>query len=136
MSAYSDTIRLELAPLGVRVVTLFMGEVSTRLRSADSINFGLESLYADVEAKVKERTETSARVSVTPAAFAKQVVAKVLGQNDVSYIWKGTNAFVVWLLNAVGPRKVFDSTMKGPVGFDNKSLVKLIYERGQRIVGL
>ena len=136
VSAYSDTLRLELGPLGIRVVTLFMGEVSTRLRSADSINFGPESLYADVEAKVKERTETSARVSVTPAAFAKQVVPKVLGQNDVSYIWKGTNAFIVWLLNALGPRKVFDSTMKGPVGFDDKSLVKLMYERGQRIVGL
>lgn len=136
VSAYSDTLRLELGPLGIRVVTLFMGEVSTRLRAADSINFGPESLYADVEAKVKDRTEHSARVSTTPAAFAKQVVSKVLGQNDLSYIWKGTNSFIVWLLNAVGPRKVFDSTMKAPVGFDDKSLVKKIYERGQRVVGL
>lgn len=136
VSVYSDTLRLELAPLGIRVVTLFMGEVSTKLRSADTVSFGPDSLYADVEGKVKERTEESARVSMTPATLAKQVVPKVLGNNDVSYIWKGTNAFIVWLLNAVGPRKVFDSTMMGPVQFDDKNMVKRIYERGQRFVGL
>jgi short-subunit dehydrogenase len=135
VSAYSDTLRLELGPLGIRVVTLFMGEISTRLWSADSINFGPDSLYADVEGKVKERTDHSARVCMTPAALAKQVVPKVLGKNNVSYIWKGTNAFIVWLLDAIGPRKVFDSTVMGPVGFDDKNLVKWIYERGQRIVG-
>ncbi|KAM0187757.1 hypothetical protein ACHAPI_010985 [Fusarium lateritium] len=59
VSAYSDTLRLELSPLGVRVVTLFMGEVSTGLMSADNINFGPDSLYADFEGKVKERYTTS-----------------------------------------------------------------------------
>lgn len=131
VSAYSDTLRLELSPLGIRVVTLFMGEVSTNLRSADAINFGSESLYADVESKVKERTAHSAKVSVTPEVFAKQVVAKILGDSNVSYIWKGTNAFIVWLLNAVGPRKVFDSTVMGPVGFEDKTIVKKIHDRGQ-----
>lgn len=134
VSAYSDTLRLELDPLGIRVVTLFMGEVSTRLRSADTINFGPDSLYTDAEVKVKERTEESARVSITPAVFAQQVVPDVLGTKEVSYIWKGTNAFIVWLLNALGPRKVFDSTVMGPVGFSDKAQVKRIFERGQRTV--
>jgi rRNA maturation endonuclease Nob1 len=111
-----------------------MGEVSTNLRSADNVNFGPESLYADVGIKVKERTEHSAKVSVTPDVFARQVVAKILGDNSVSYIWKGTNAFIVWLLNAIGPRKVFDSTVMGPVGLDDKSLVKRIRDRGQQFV--
>jgi short-subunit dehydrogenase len=134
VSAYSDTLRLELSPLGIRVVTLFMGEVSTKLRSADSISFGPESIYADVESKVKERTELSAKVSLTPDAFARQVVAQILDNNTTSYIWKGTNAFIVWLLNAIGPRKVFDSTVMGPVGFDDKSVVKRIRDRGQQFV--
>lgn len=78
------------------------------------------------------------RVSVAPEVFARQVVDKMLvqgGGDGVSYIWKGTNAFLVWFLNAVGSRKVFDSIMKGFVGFDDKVLVKLIYERGRRAVG-
>ncbi|KAL2829487.1 hypothetical protein BDW59DRAFT_159075 [Aspergillus cavernicola] len=135
VAAYSDTLRLELSPLGVRVVTVFMGEVSTRLRSADNINFGPDSLYADVEVRVKKRTEDSAKVSITADVFAKQVVPKVLASNKTSYIWKGTNAFIVWLLNAIGPQKAFDSTVMSPVGLDEKSLVKRIYERGQRFVG-
>ena len=53
VSAYSDTLRLELSPLGIRVVTLLMSEVSTLLMSSDNIRFGEKSLYADVEHKVK-----------------------------------------------------------------------------------
>ncbi|RYP37775.1 hypothetical protein DL767_002790 [Monosporascus sp. MG133] len=134
VSAYSDTLRLELSPLGVRVVTLFMGEVSTGLMSTDNINFGPDSLYADVEFKVKDRSQRHAKASMTPAVFAQQVVPEVLGTNHSSYIWKGTNAFIVWLLNAIGPQKVFDSNMKSAVGLDDESLRKKIYERGQRLV--
>lgn len=132
VSAYSDTLRLELIPLGIRVVTLFMGEVSTNLRAADSINFGSESLYADIESKVKERTEHSANVSIAPDVFAQQVVTKILNDIQVNHIWKGTNAFIVWLLNTLGSRKVFDSMVMGRVGLDDKSLVEKIRDRGQR----
>ncbi|KAL3492779.1 hypothetical protein BJX62DRAFT_224356 [Aspergillus germanicus] len=139
VSAYSDTLRLELAPLGICVVTVFMGEVATKLRSAGKIDFGAESPYADVEGKLMERIEHGARVSVAPEVFAREVIDKVLvqgGGDGASYIWKGTNAFLVWFLNAVGPRKVFDSIMKGFVGLDDKGLVKLIYERGRQAVAV
>jgi short-subunit dehydrogenase len=134
VSAYSDTLRLELSPLGVRVVTLFMGEVSTGLMSADNINFGPDSLYADLEGKVKERSLEHAKTSIRPQAFAQQVVDSILKQKT-SYVWKGTNAFIIWFLNAFGPRKVFDSTMKSSVGLDQGELCKNIYERGQKLVG-
>lgn len=130
--AYSDTLRLELEPLGVKVSTLFMGEVSTPLMLADNVSFGEHSLYIDVEHKAKERSTKHAKDSVTPATFAKQVVDQVLSTKEPSYIWKGTNAFVVWFLNAVSPRKVFDSTMKKAVGLDDASLTKKIYNRGQQ----
>jgi hypothetical protein len=39
VASYSDTLRVELSPLGIKVVTLFMGEVSTNLISPDSISF-------------------------------------------------------------------------------------------------
>ena len=134
VSAYSDTLRLELNPLGIRVVTIFMEEVSTGLMSADNINFGLDSLYADLEGKVKERSLAHAKKSIHPEIFAKQVVDGVLKQKT-SYIWKGTNAFLIWFLDTFGPRKVFDSIMKVVVGLDEKELCKKVYERGQKLVG-
>lgn len=132
VAAYSDTLRLELEPLGVKVSTLFMGEVSTPLMLADNIRFGEHSLYIDVEHKAKERSTKHAKDSETPTIFAKQVVDQVLSTKEPSYIWKGTNAFVVRLLNAIGPRKVFDSTMKKAAGLDNSTLTKKIYNRGQQ----
>lgn len=131
--SYSDTLRLEMSPLGVRVMTLFMGEVSTALMSTEAINFGPESIYADVEHKVKERTTRHFKVSMTADAFAKQVIPKVLDNNGRSSIWKGTNAFVIWLLHTIGAQSAFDLIVKGGVGFDDKSLVKKIYERGQQL---
>ena len=127
--SYSDTLRLELEPLGIKVLTLFMGEVSTALMMPDNVHFGKDSLYADLEPKVKERSTTHARDSIKTGPFAKQVVHQVLATAPSSYIWKGTNAFLVWLLNAVGPRKVFDSTIKKASGLDDPILVGKVYAR-------
>ena len=132
VSAYSDTLRLELSPVGIRVVTLFMGEVSTPLMSSDNIRFGENSIYADVEHKVKERSNEHAEKTMRPGPFAKQVVDQVLSTRNTSYIWKGTNAFLVWLLNAIGPRKIFDSSLKKTAGLDDAGLVDKIYHRAQR----
>lgn len=132
VSAYSDTLRLELRPLGIRVVTLFMGEVSTLLMSSDNIRFGEKSLYADVEHKVKERSDRHAAKTVAPGPFARQVVDSVLSTTEPSYIWKGTNAFLVWLLNAIGSRKIFDSSLKKAAGLGDAGIVDKIYQRAQR----
>lgn len=131
VSSYSDTLRLELDPLGIKVLTLFMGEVSTSLMLSDNVKFGKDSLYIDFEHKVKARSANHERESVKPGPFAKQVVGQVLATKPQSYIWKGTNAFIVWMLNAIGPRKVFDSTMKKGSGLDNATLVERIYARAQ-----
>jgi 1-acylglycerone phosphate reductase len=131
VASYSDTLRLELDPLGIKVLTLFMGEVSTSLMVPDNIQFRQDSLYIDFEHKVKSRSATHERESIKPGPFAKQVVGQVLASTPTSYIWKGTNAFLVWLLNAIGPRKVFDSTMKKPAGLDDGSLVSKVYKKAQ-----
>lgn len=134
VASYSDTLRLELSLLGIRVVTLFMGLVSTRLQSADNVNFKPGSLYIDTEAKMRDRIAKNLQVGMAPDVFAQQVVAKILGDAKTNYVWKGTSAFTVWLLNALGPRKVFDSMLKGQLGLDDSNVIKLIYERGQRSV--
>ncbi|KAG4431895.1 hypothetical protein IFR05_012629 [Cadophora sp. M221] len=56
VNSYSDTLRIELSPLGIKVVTLFMGEVSTGLMLPDNISFSPDSLYIDAEAGVRERS--------------------------------------------------------------------------------
>ncbi|KAF4998966.1 hypothetical protein FGRMN_2765 [Fusarium graminum] len=132
VAVYSDTLRLELDPLGIRVVTLYMGEVSTKLMSPDNILFGADSIYSDLEDKVKERSRIHGDTSISATAFAQQVMGKVLNSNT-NYIWKGSKALLVWFLDAFGPKKVFDSTMTQSVGLDNEVLRKKIRERAEKI---
>lgn len=133
ITSYSDTLRLELAPLGIKVVTLFMGEVSTGLMSADNISFGRDSLYIDAERGVQERSRQHAQKSMRPEEFARQVAHHVMAKPAAGkgeYLWKGTQATLIWFLNAVGWRKIFDGSMESVVGLD-KELKKAIFNKGQ-----
>lgn len=133
VATYSDTLRLEVQPLGIKVVTLYMGEVSTPLMATENINFGPDSLYCNVEDSVKARTTTHLDKTMPPDEFAKQVVGALINGKD-SFLWKGTNAFIVWLLNAVGPRTVFDSSTNKAAGLDKAKARESIYKLGQERV--
>ncbi|KAJ5812011.1 hypothetical protein N7474_008312 [Penicillium riverlandense] len=135
VASYSDTLRIELEPLGIKVVTLFMGEVATKLMSPDNIYFSSGSIYTDVLERTKERSRNHAKNSMLPEEFARQVVEQILVRSprhgNGEYVWKGTNAWVVWFLNAVGWRKIFDGLVKKMVGLDDKQVQKAILQKGQ-----
>ncbi|RYP04924.1 hypothetical protein DL764_004136 [Monosporascus ibericus] len=91
VASYSDTLRIELAPLGIKVVTLYMGQVSTGLTGPDNIEFGSQSLYDVVEQGVKERSRHHLQHSMKSEEFARQVVNEVLPNSGLpnSFTWKG-----------------------------------------------
>ncbi|KPM42784.1 hypothetical protein AK830_g3770 [Neonectria ditissima] len=133
VASYSDTLRIELALLGVKVVTVFMGVVSTGITSPDSVNFGSESLYIDAEEGAEKRSRNHLRDGMKPDDFARRVVNNILRKSSRAqgeYVWQGSNAFIIWLLNAVGWRKVFDGSMEDGVGL-TKEVKQSIYEKGQ-----
>jgi 1-acylglycerone phosphate reductase len=134
VSSYSDTLRLELAPLGIKVVTVFMGVVSTRITDPEKIKLGPDSLYKDLENGLKERSRNHLRDGMKPEEFAKQVASEVLRSSALGkseHLWKGGSATLVWALNAFGPRKVFDSSLLSAVGLTGQ-VKRLIFERGQQ----
>lgn len=136
VAQYSDTLRLELAPLGVKVVTLYMGEVSTGLMQADSIKFKPDSIYIDFEARARDANNKHHRESIKAEEFARKVVSEVVvkkpGFRDGVYLWLGTNAWIIWFLNAFGPRKVFNGIAEGMAGFNEKGLRQSLLARSQR----
>ncbi|KAL4860774.1 hypothetical protein BDV12DRAFT_204701 [Aspergillus spectabilis] len=109
VAVYSDALRIELEPLGIKVVTLFMGEVRTRLKSPEDISFGSESIYSALSDEVKDRSRNHAKNSMSPEEFAAQVVKEILirspGYGRGEYLWKGANAWLIWFLDAVGRRR-------------------------------
>ncbi|KAF3391544.1 NADPH-dependent 1-acyldihydroxyacetone phosphate reductase [Penicillium rolfsii] len=139
VASYSDTLRIELEPLGIKVVTIFMGEVATNLMSPDNITFKDGSIYMDVLENVKERSRKHAKNSMAPNEFAKQVVGQIVNQSTTlgkgEYLWKGTNASIIWLLNAIGWRKIFDGIVKKMVNLDDKRVQEAISKRAQALMG-
>lgn len=137
VASYSDTLRIELEPLGIKVVTLFMGQVATNITSPDNISFRSGSVYSDIFEGTKERSRNHVKNSMKAHQFARQVVQQVLvkspGRAQGEYLWKGTNAWLVWFLNMVGWRKIFDPTVKKSVGLNNEKVRESIFAKGQSL---
>lgn len=133
VTSYIHTLRIEPGPLGIKVVTLCMGQVSTKLVSPDSISFDPQSIYTVALEGTKERSRNHVRNSMKPEVFAQQVVQAILGKHSGygkgEFLWKGTNAWLVWFLNLLGWRYMLDNAAKKMIGLDKKEIRKSIFDK-------
>jgi 1-acylglycerone phosphate reductase len=115
-----------------------MGEVATNLMSPDNITFNAGSIYTDVLEKTKERSRNHSKKSMSPKEFARQIASRIvlkspeLGKGE--YVWKGTNAGIVWLLDIIEWRKIFDGLVKKMVGLDDRKIQEAILQKGRALV--
>lgn len=113
----------------------YLGEVSTGLMLAENVSFSPGSLYNEFEARLKDANSKHARGTMKPEEFARKVVSQVIvkktGRGVGEHLWQETNAWLVWFLSAIGPRRVFDSTCEGMVGLNEKTLRQSLVERAE-----
>lgn len=100
VAAFSDTIRTELLPFGVKVVHVRTGAVSSNLFRAehpgDKMPAG--SIYAPCRDKVEERAFLEGTKFATPEEYAKEVADDLLGKPG-PVLWRGPMAGVGRLLS-------------------------------------
>jgi len=86
LHSYSDTLRVELAPFGVRVVTVVTGGVKSNIaRTQRALPEG--SLYVPI-AKVYEERQTHSQANAIPnEQYARSVVGQVLDRPRKDTIW-------------------------------------------------
>jgi NAD(P)-dependent dehydrogenase (short-subunit alcohol dehydrogenase family) len=97
------TIRRELAPFGVRVVTLKTGSIRTGLFSnAKETRVPENSLYAPIRTYIETHAFLGTARWVSPEDYAKQVVHELLKQKVDAVLWKGGLATVAWLIGWLG----------------------------------
>ena len=85
LHSYSDTLRVELAPLGVDVITVVTGGVKSNLaRTERTLPEG--SPYAPLEANYRRRQKHSQEVGMDTTEYARDVVGKILAGDG--WIWK------------------------------------------------
>lgn len=106
LHSYSDSLRVELAPFGVNVITVVTGGVKSNIsRTERTLPEG--SPYAPLEENYVRRQKHSQKVGMEAKEYAREVVGKILAGDG--WIWKrriiwagGAATLVSWLTMFLG----------------------------------
>ncbi|KAI8952427.1 short-chain dehydrogenase/reductase [Xylaria longipes] len=106
------SIRTELAPLGVRVVTIKTGSVKSDLfRNAPPTKLPEGSLYQPIRDFIEGRKMLEGQAFMTLEVYAKSVVDELLRPKVKHVIWQGGLTTVAWILSWFGWEGILDSIM-------------------------
>jgi len=123
LHAYGNTLRVELAPFNVRVITVVSGGVDTNIGRPSSIP--LDSLYRPMEDIYQARRVNITKGTMDPAVYAKTLVAEALSARPRAWLWAGSHAWVVWFFATFSGRRIFDFIMAKRFGLsDFAAMVK------------
>ncbi|KAI0010062.1 NAD(P)-binding protein [Xylariaceae sp. FL0662B] len=105
------TIRTELAPLGVQVVTIKTGSVRTGLfDNAPPTKLPEDSFYQPAKEWIEERQMLGAGRFINAEDYAKTVVSELLRPSVKYVIWAGGLSTIAWFLSWFGWEGMLDST--------------------------
>jgi 1-acylglycerone phosphate reductase len=125
---YSDCMRIELEPFGVKVVTAVTGGVQSNIVVNAAPRFKLieGTIYENVRSFMEQRLNTSQGAGTCPRdVYARSVVSQTLRSNPPPRIWKGAFATMIRLLNIFAPYWLTARIMSRRFGIDKmKGLLK------------
>ncbi|KAL2849807.1 putative hydroxybutyrate dehydrogenase [Aspergillus pseudodeflectus] len=115
----TETLRIELAPFGVRVATLVTGAVESQGKThSDGLTLPEDSLYKSIEEDIIARATWNDGVPRESASkWANNVVARLIGGAS-GLVWAGSHAGTMWLFEKVLPSWIFDKLMTMGQGLD------------------
>jgi 1-acylglycerone phosphate reductase len=125
LHAYGNTIRIELAPFGIKVINACTGKVKSDISSHRQIT-GLPdgSIYKPIEdIFMEKRVGVSQRGALAAEDYAKQVVSSSLKNNPPSWIWAGSETWLIWFVDTFLLRTVFDRILSGLFGLDKLAVL-------------
>lgn len=108
LHAYSNTLRVEMEPLGVKVITIVTGGVQSRIARIGRV-LPPGSLYSVLEEQYKRRLSHSQDGAMSNEDYARSVVRQVLPgagpwpwnwlMRDARkrWVWEGNKSWLVWL---------------------------------------
>lgn len=96
MTAITETLRLELAPFGVTVVTVNTGAVRTNiLASGPDFKLPATSRYKSIEKEIASLARgEDGTPRMEPSVYAEKVVGDIMGGAS-GQIWRGGHASIV-----------------------------------------
>lgn len=127
--SFGDTIRLELAPFGVKVVSVLPGLTRTNMTSGPPSSFLPEnSIYKPVESEYERLRIERTKDAMPVADFAKNVASEVIKPNPKPHLWAGANTGLVWFMTSFLPWQLMDKLISDRTGL---SKMKEFIRRGE-----
>ena len=121
LHSYSSTLRVEIAPFGVHVITVVTAGVKSRI-SRVKRSLKDESLYKGLEEDYQRRQVHSQEVGIDAGVYAKEVVGKILGAEGWLWrtrtIWAGGSAGLVRWLSWLLPESAMSAMVSRMFGFE------------------
>ncbi len=116
----SDGLRMELAPFGIRVVTLQPGGVRSAFgnHAEQAIRLPEDSVYRAVEEGIRARAQAGQQGATPVQEFVAPVVNSLLRDSPPAIIRGGKNSFKLPLLKKLLPLRIFDRMVSKVFGLD------------------
>ncbi|KAL1648861.1 NADPH-dependent 1-acyl dihydroxyacetone phosphate reductase [Diplodia intermedia] len=108
LHAYSNTLRVELSPFGVRVVTIITGGIKSNIARTDR-QLPEDSYYIPLNEEYQRRLKHSQEGAMPSDDYAKSVVSKVLKSSPPKWVWEGNKSWAVWFLSTFLPKSIMDA---------------------------
>ncbi|MCJ1392998.1 hypothetical protein MMC18_005870 [Xylographa bjoerkii] len=115
----SETLRLELAPFDINVITAMLGVVKSNLHvNSAEYSLPLGSMYKSVEQNITDSDlGKDVPKAMEPEVFAKRLVEDILHRKK-GLVWRGNMAHVVKWTKSLLPGAVFDGLITNGRGLD------------------
>ncbi|KAI1806414.1 putative short-chain dehydrogenase/reductase [Daldinia bambusicola] len=107
--AVSRVLRVELAPLGVRFVTLVTGSVKSKLGDNTPSKVPEDSLYRAAASTIENHEFLRGQPVTDTDVFARQVVRDLTRPQPKLNIWRGGSSTWAWFLSWFGWEGIFVS---------------------------
>lgn len=120
LHSLSDGLRMELAPFGIRVVTIQPGGVRSSFgnHAEEAIRLPEDSLYRPVEAGILARAQAGQQGATPVQEFVEPVVDALLRPSPPAVIRGGKNSIRLPLLKKLLPLQTFDRMVSKVFGLD------------------
>jgi len=131
LHAYGDTLRVELKPFNIDVITIVTGGIKSNISTTNRTLLP-DSIYQPIRESYEKRVGHSQVSALATDKYAQYLVSKAArASHPAAWIWLGSFSWKIWFVDTFLPRKTFDAVMAGMFGLNK--LARIV--RQQRMLG-
>jgi NAD(P)-dependent dehydrogenase (short-subunit alcohol dehydrogenase family) len=119
MNAWSDTLRIELKPFGIQVITVQPGAIRSNFGNMASKNLSFDKLntaYAPISDFIRKRAMISQEGATDAEEFARRLIRKLVKKKPKSIIRIGKSSILYPLMKRWLPTHLLDAIISSKFG--------------------